>query len=173
MEKYDFVINKDLLEKVKNLAKKRSIPLSGLMREIFEKIVSIIEKKHIKEKRREKDYPIVCATHRVRVYLSKRLYNQLKLIHSNLNTFSMAVLVREILEEYFLGVETFGEEEFENKIERLKKKLDELRVRKAMVVKKNDGGKVVPPDIPRTPHPDQYFLLTFDSKFRLLEIKFL
>jgi len=85
----------------------------------------------------------------------------------------MAVLVREILEEYFLGIETFGEEEFENNIERLKKKLEELKRRKAVILKKKDGGKVMPPDIPRVPHPDQYFLLTFDSKFRLLEIKFL
>ena len=173
MEKYDFVINKALLEKIKNLAKKRSISISALIRKVFEKIVPIIEKKHLKEKRREKDYPIVCATHKVRVYIPKKLYNQLKIIHSNLNTFSMAVLVREILEEYFIGIETFGEEEFENKIERLKKKLDELKVKKAVILKKKEGGKVAPPDIPREPHPDQYFLLTFDSKFRLLEIKFL
>ncbi len=172
MKKYDFVINKTLLEKIKNLAKKRSISLSCLMREIFEKIIPILEKKHLKEKRREKEYPIVCAIHRVRVYLSKKLYNQLKLIHSHLNTFSMAVLVREILEEYFVGVETLGEKDFEDKIERLKKKLDELRKKKAVVVKK-DKGKVMPPNIRRHPNPDQYFLLTFDSKFRLLEIKFI
>jgi len=172
MEKYDFMLNKTLLDKIKNLAKKRSISLSCLMREIFEKIISILEKKHLKEKRREKDYPIVCATNRVRVYLSKKLYNQLKLIHSHLNTFSMAVLVREILEEYFMGIEIFGEEEFENKIEILKNKLEELKTRKALVVKK-DKGKVMPPDIRRHPQPDEYFLLTFDSKFRLIEIKFL
>jgi len=172
MEKYDFVINKSLLEKIKNLAKKRSLSLSFLMREIFKKIIPILEKKHLKEKRREKEYPIVCATNRVRVYLSKKLYNQLKLIHSHLNTFSMAVLVREILEEYFTGIEAFGEKEFEDKIERLKRKLNELRERKAVVVKK-DKGKVMPPDIRCHTHPDQYFLLTFDSKFRLLEIKFL
>ncbi|HOJ63589.1 MAG TPA: hypothetical protein PLE45_04110 [Spirochaetota bacterium] len=172
MKKFDFVLNKNLLDNIKNLAKKKSISLSALMREIFEKIIPILEKKHLKEKRREKDYPIVCATHRVRVYLTKKLYNQLKLIHSHLNTFSMAVLVREILEEYFLGIETFGEEEFKKKIEMLKNKLEELRVRKAVVVKK-DKGKVMPPDIRRAPHPDQYFMLTFDSKFRLLEIKFL
>ena len=172
MIKYDFVLNKVLLDKIKNLAKKRSLSLSFLMREIFEKVIPILEKKHLKEKRREKEYPIVCATHRVRVYLSKKLYNQLKLIHSHLNTFSMAVLVREILEEYFVGVETLGEKEFEDKIERLKKKLEELRGKKAVVVKK-DKGKVMPPDIPRTLHPDQYFMLTFDSKFRLVEIKFL
>ncbi|HOJ64050.1 MAG TPA: hypothetical protein PLE45_06480, partial [Spirochaetota bacterium] len=61
MEKYDFVINKTLLEKIKNLAKKRSLSLSCLMREIFEKIIPILDKKHLKEKRREKEYPIVCA----------------------------------------------------------------------------------------------------------------
>ncbi len=173
MEKYDFVINKTLLEKIKSLAKKRDISLSCLMRDIFEKLIPIFEKKHLKEKRREKDYPIVCATHRVRVYLPKKLYNQLKLIHSHLNTFSMAVLVREILEEYFMGIETFGEKEFENKIDIVKKKLEELRVKKAVVVKKKDGGKIVSPDIPRHPYTDQYFMLTFDSKFRLFEIKFL
>ncbi|HOJ64316.1 MAG TPA: hypothetical protein PLE45_07830 [Spirochaetota bacterium] len=172
MIKYDFVLNKLLLDKIKNLAKKRSLSLSCLIREIFEKIIPILEKKYLKEKRREKDYPIVCATDRVRVYLSKKLYNKLKLVHSNLNTFSMAVLVRETLEEYFMGIEIFGEEEFENKIERLKKKLEELRGRKA-VIEKKDNGKVIPPDIRHSPHPDQYFMLTFDSKFRLLEIRFL
>ena len=172
MKKFDFVLNKNLLDNIKNLAKKKSISLSALMREIFEKIIPILEKKHLKEKRREKEYPIVCATNRVRVYLSKKLYNQLKLIHSHLNTFSMAVLVREILEEYFTGIEAFGEKEFEDKIERLKRKLEDLRGRKAVIVKK-DRGKIVPPDIPREPHSDQYFLLTFDSKFRVLEIKFL
>ncbi|HOJ63519.1 MAG TPA: hypothetical protein PLE45_03760, partial [Spirochaetota bacterium] len=70
------------------------------------------------------------------------------------------------------GIEAFGEKEFEDKIERLKRKLEDLRGRKAVIVKK-DRGKIVPPDIPREPHSDQYFLLTFDSKFRVLEIKFL
>ncbi len=71
------------------------------------------------------------------------------------------------MEIYFAGIEVEGEEEFLKRIEEWEKEIERLRETKAVVV------KIGAPDIPVSDEPNDYFLLKFNVKFCLKEIKFL
>jgi len=167
MKEFDFVLNQSLFDKIKNLKDKKNKDLSVLVREIILLMIPILRKKHIYEKRREKDYKFINATHRIRIYIPEEVYNELKLVHDHINSFSIAILIRELLELYFAGIEVEGEEEFAKRIEEWEKEIESLRGAKAVVV------KIGSPDIPCSMEDNDYFLLKFNLKFCLKEIKFL
>ncbi|HPP05070.1 MAG TPA: hypothetical protein PK351_09645, partial [Spirochaetota bacterium] len=68
---------------------------------------------------------------------------------------------------YFAGIEVEGEEAFSKRIEKWQKEIETLREAKAVVVKIGSS------DIPVSDTTNDYFLLKFNSKFCLKEIKFL
>ncbi|HOJ63963.1 MAG TPA: hypothetical protein PLE45_06035 [Spirochaetota bacterium] len=84
-----------------------------------------------------------------------------------MNSFSIATLIRELLEIYFAGIETYAEEKFMKIIQKLKNEIEGLKKRKACVMK--ERGQ----DIPCSTYINDYFLLKFNSNFYLKEIKFL
>ncbi|HOL57336.1 MAG TPA: hypothetical protein PLD75_07235, partial [Spirochaetota bacterium] len=103
----------------------------------------------------------------IRIYIPEEVYNELKLVHDHINTFSIAILIRELLELYFTGIEIEGEQEFAKRMEEWQKEIESLREAKAVVV------KIGAPDIPVSDEHNDYFLLKFNVKFCLKEIKFL
>ncbi|HOJ63218.1 MAG TPA: hypothetical protein PLE45_02245 [Spirochaetota bacterium] len=167
MKEFDFMLNKDLFDKIKTLKEKTDKDLSTLIREIIILMLPVLRKKHIYEKRREKDYKFINANQKIRIYLPIEVYNELKLVHDQLNSFSIATLIRELLEIYFVWIEYQGEKEFMKSIELLKKEIEGFRKSKACIVKEGS------PDIPAPTSSDDYFLLKFISNFTLKEIKFL
>ena len=167
MQEFDFVVNEDLFKKIKNLKEKRGGYLSLIVRDIILLMLPVLKKKHLFEKRRDKDYRFINATHRIRIYIPEEIYNELKLVHDQLNSFSMAILVRELLEVYFAGIEIEGEEEFIKSIQKLEREIENLKASKSVVV------KIGSQDIPCSIDTNDYFLLKFSSKFCLKEIKFL
>ena len=167
MKEFDFVLNQNLFEKINNLKDKKDKDLSTLIREIIIFMLPILKRKHLFEKRRNKDYKFINATYRIRIYIPEEVYNELKLVHDHINSFSIAILIRELLEIYFAGIEVEGEEEFAKRIEEWQKEIESLRANKAVVV------KIGSPDIPVSDTTNDYFLLKFNLKFCLKEIKFL
>ncbi len=167
MKEFDFVLNQNLFEKINNLKDKKDKDLSTLIREIIIFMLPVLKRKHLFEKRRDKDYRFIGATHRIRIYIPEEVYNELKLVHDHINTFSIAILIRELLELYFAGIEVEGEEEFAKRMEEWQKEIESLREAKAVVV------KIGSPDIPVSNEHNDYFLLKFSSNFCLKEIKFL
>ncbi|HOJ63865.1 MAG TPA: hypothetical protein PLE45_05540, partial [Spirochaetota bacterium] len=105
---------------------------------------------------------------KIRVFLPEEVYNELKLVHDQLNSFSIATLIRELLEIYFIGIEIYGEEKFMKMIQKLKNEIEGLKIKKVCVVKEERAQ-----DIPCSIEPNDYFLLKFNSNFCLKEIKFL
>jgi len=167
MKEFDFVLNKSLFDKIKDLKDKKNKDLSVIVREIILFMIPVLRKKHLYEKRREKDYKFINATEKIRVLLPEEIYNELKLVHDQLNSFSIATLIRELLEVYFAGIQIYGEEKFMKMIQKLKNEIEELKERKACVVKE------MPQDIPCSIETNDYFLLKFNLNFCLKEIKFL
>ena len=167
MKEFDFVLNQNLFEKINNLKDKKDKDLSTLIREIIIFMLPVLKRKHLFEKRRDKDYKFINAIRRIRIYIPEEVYNELKLVHDHINSFSIAILIRELLEIYFAGIEVEGEEEFIKKMEEWEKGIERLREAKAVVV------KIGSPDIPVPDEHNDYFLLKFNVKFCLKEIKFL
>ena len=168
MKEFDFVLNKSLFERIKYLKEKENKNLSLIVREIILLMIPVLREKHIYEKRRKKDYKFINATEKIRVFLPEEVYNELKLVHDQLNSFSIATLIRELLEIYFIGIEIYGEEKFMKMIQKLKNEIEGLKIKKACVVKEERAQ-----DIPCSIEPNDYFLLKFNSNFCLKEIKFL
>ncbi|HOJ63246.1 MAG TPA: hypothetical protein PLE45_02390 [Spirochaetota bacterium] len=166
MKKFEFVLGKELLTKIENLAKERNSNISCIIRDIVFKMIPILERKHFKEKRREKDYPIVMAVKRVKIYLPEELYNELKVIHDHLNTFSIATLIREILMVYFYGLARFGEKEFEKKVKALEEKIEGIKKNRRSIRKNRE-------DIPTKFAKLYFYLFYHDENFCLQRIKFL
>ena len=168
MKEFDFVLNKSLFDKIKYLKEKKNKDLSVIVREIILLMIPVLRKKHLYEKRREKDYKFINATEKIRVFLPDEVYNELKLVHDQLNSFSIATLIRELLEVYFAGIQIYGEEKFMKMIQKLKNEIEGLKIRKACVVKEGRAQ-----DIPCSIEHNDYFLLKFNLNFCLKEIKFL
>ena len=171
MKEYEFVIGDNLYKKIKNLKEKKGESLSLVVRDIILLMLPFLKKKHLTEKRREKDYPSVNATCRIRIFLPKNVYNELKQVHDTLNTFSIAVLVREILKLYFQMIEKYGEEGFKKRLERVKNKIEDMRARKVKWYK--DKDERIHPDIPFYIDQELYYILFFGSDFCLKRIIFL
>ena len=167
MKEFDFVINQALFNKIENLKEKNNKNFSVIVREIILLMLPILRKKHLFEKRRKKDYKFINAIEKIRVFLPEEVYNELKLVHDQLNSFSIATLIRELLEIYFAGIETYGEEKFMKMIQEIKNEIEGLKARKACVVKERAR------DIPCSIETNDYFLLKFNLNFCLKEIKFL
>jgi len=166
MFEFEFVVNKDLYEKIKNLKNEKNKSISSIVRDILLKMLSFLTKKHIEEPIRKKDYPRINATKRIRAYLPEEVYNQLKMIHHQLNTFSMATLIREILEVYFEGIEEYGEEEFMNIIKKVSDEIESMRRNKVRV-------KKIGQDIPRPIAKLYRYLTYFSYDFSFTEFQFL
>ncbi|HOJ65319.1 MAG TPA: hypothetical protein PLE45_12965, partial [Spirochaetota bacterium] len=98
--------------------------------------------------------------------LPEEVYNQLKMIHHQLNTFSIATLIREILEVYFEGIEEYGEEEFMNIIKKVSDEIESMRRNKVRV-------KKIGQDIPRSVTKLYSYLMFFSQNFSLTEFQFL
>ena len=167
MKELDFVLNRVLFNKIENLKEKNNKNFSAIVREIILLMIPILRKKHIYEKRRKKDYKFINATEKIRVFLPDEVYNEFKLVHDQLNSFSIATLIRELLEVYFAGIETYGEEKFMKMVQEIKNEIEWLKREKACVVKE------CAQDIPCSTDSNDYFLLKFNSNFCLKEIKFL
>ncbi|HPP04183.1 MAG TPA: hypothetical protein PK351_05100 [Spirochaetota bacterium] len=166
MIEFEFVVNKDLYEKIKNLKNQKNKSISAIVRDILLKMAFFLTKKHIEEPIRKKDYPRINATKKIRTYLPKEIYNQLKMLHHQLNTFSMATLLREIMEVYFKGVEEYGEEEF---MEITKKVSEEIEMMRKNKVKVRKVGQ----DIPHSDSKLYSYLMYFAQNFSLTEFQFL
>ncbi|HOJ64640.1 MAG TPA: hypothetical protein PLE45_09490, partial [Spirochaetota bacterium] len=115
MLQFDFVIDDNLFNKIKILTEQNNKGFSEIIREVINTMLPFLKKKHLTEERRKRDYPCVNATKRVRVFFEERVYNELKQIHDTLNTFSIAVLIREILKLYFDLIEKYGFDGFEKR----------------------------------------------------------
>ncbi|HOL57852.1 MAG TPA: hypothetical protein PLD75_09885, partial [Spirochaetota bacterium] len=163
---FEFVVNKDLYEKIKNLKNQKNKNLSAIVRDIMLKMAFFLTKKHIEEPIRKKDYPRVNASKKIRTFLPEEVYNQLKMLHHQLNTFSMATLVREIMEVYFEGIEEYGEEKFMEIMKKVSEEIEMMRKNKVRVRK-------VGQDIPHSVAKLYSYLMFFSQNFYLTEFQFL
>jgi hypothetical protein len=88
--------------------------ISKLIVKVLTLLAPSIEEKHLKNEQMASQYEFVCgdkkaARKNVFVYMPDRLYRQLKLMHQDLNSYSMAQLLRLVLRKFLFLVNEFGE----------------------------------------------------------------
>ncbi|MBN1697245.1 MAG: hypothetical protein JW881_07010 [Spirochaetales bacterium] len=122
VHEFHFVITEKIKEKLQNL--KLFGPwrtLSGVIVGIMELVDPLIIKEHIWGRQRMSRYLPVSrhpdeSRKHVHVYFPEDVYRKIKLLHADLNFFSIAQLLRLLLELFLVMVEKYGNkviEEFE------------------------------------------------------------
>ena len=134
---FHFKINEKTLEKLKILARKLEMSLSKTIIFIFMSMHIFIERNHLMTKEKDSKYKIIAdfeeERYSVHSYIELEIYKKLKHIHQDLNFYSMAQILREVIERFLEGCEKYGIFEF---IKRLKK-INEIWEEKKIIHKKN------------------------------------
>ncbi len=101
IREFNFMIGKDLQDKIEDYCKIKNINRNKCLTIIFTIMIPLLKKEHFTGEERGNKYQVFTAVKRIHLYLDEKLYRELKLIHSNLDFFSMAAIVRFLMEEFF------------------------------------------------------------------------
>ncbi|HPP05456.1 MAG TPA: hypothetical protein PK351_11620 [Spirochaetota bacterium] len=110
-----FVVTSEMKEKLAKIAKKENISLSKLILYVLQKFSDRIKKRYCFGCEDENAYERINADAAIHFYIPKEEYRFVKKIHADLNFFSMAKLIRTILEIFIKEYERMGMIGFEKK----------------------------------------------------------
>ncbi|MBN2440620.1 MAG: hypothetical protein JXJ04_04725 [Spirochaetales bacterium] len=116
---FHFIIDREMKKKINSLDLfKKSKSLSGIMVRILQLLTPLIGKEHKWGKQRFSRYRAVCdnpeeVREAVHVYMPDELYRELKLLHQDLNFYSIAQLLRGLVTFFFGLVEIYKDEVFQ------------------------------------------------------------
>ncbi len=105
IREFNFMIGQELQEKIKNYCETKKISYNKCLTIIFTIMIPLLKKEHFTGEERGNKYQVFTAFKRIHLYLDEKLYRELKLIHSNLDFFSMAAIVRFLIEKFFERLE--------------------------------------------------------------------
>ena len=126
IREFNFVIGQELHDKIKDYSEKRNISYNNAVIIIFNIMIPLLKKEHFTGVERKNKYQRITAVKRVHLYLDIKIHREIKLIHSNLDFFSMAILVRFLIEEFFKRLEKNknNEEKVKKAMEKMKEKFN-------------------------------------------------
>ncbi|MBN2534819.1 MAG: hypothetical protein JXB88_18200 [Spirochaetales bacterium] len=113
---FHFKMDVEMKDKLKGLTLyKNAGNLSRLIIRILSMLIPFMEKKHLCREQKGSKYAFVhrdLAVEResTHVYMDDGLYRRLKLMHQDLNCYSMAQLLREFLEFFLIVVDLYGDD---------------------------------------------------------------
>ncbi len=121
IREFNFMIGKELNDKIEKYCKEKKISRNKCLVIIFTIMIPLLKKEHFTGEERGNKYQVFTAFKRIHLYIDEKIYRELKLVHSNLNFFSIAAIVRFLIEEFFKRlVESKGDER------EIKKEMDEI-----------------------------------------------
>ncbi len=101
IREFNFMIGKELNDKIENYCKIKNLSQNRCLTIIFNMMIPLLKKEHFTGEERGNKYQVFTAVKRIHLYLDEKLYREVKLLHSNLDFFSMASIVRFLIEEFF------------------------------------------------------------------------
>jgi len=101
IREFNFMIGQELHIKIENYRNENNISYNKAIFIIFNMMIPLLKKEHFTGNEKNSKYQLIKAVKRVHLYLEDEIYREIKLIHSNLNFYSMAILVRFLIEEFF------------------------------------------------------------------------
>ena len=114
--KFHIKLDDQMLNQIEDLPLFQEVQsFSGTIRRILELLCPQLESEHIDNVQRWSKYELInpdlsVERKNISVYMPYRLYKRLKLVHQNLDSYSIALLVRE-MDRGYLGLrEEFGDE---------------------------------------------------------------
>ena len=129
-KEFNFMIGGELNKKIETYSNKKGIDYNDVIIIIFNLMIPLLKKEHFTGVERKNKYERITAVKRVHLYLEEEIYREIKLIHSNLDFFSMAIVVRFLIEEFFKRLEKDkkDEDEIKKEMEKTKEKYNKTGV---------------------------------------------
>ncbi|MBN2545996.1 MAG: hypothetical protein JXB50_09370 [Spirochaetes bacterium] len=154
---FHFKLEISTIEKLKKVSNLKS--LSGKINYIIKSSYKFIEKSHYFEKEKESSYNRIKPSKNFHVYLHKEDYRRLKQIHQDLNYFSIAQILRTIINRFLFYYEKYGMKELINKINIIND-LISLKLKKEIYKNKQLYQK-------------KYYSISYNEKFSPIAFKLL
>ena len=105
---FHFIIDRKTHKRLMKLSNQTKMSISSTVIHIFEKMTPYLEKKHIKFCENTGEYSLISPSDNnrksIHVYLPVEYHRKLKLLHMDLNYYSMGKILREIIQEYLKGL---------------------------------------------------------------------
>jgi hypothetical protein len=156
---FHFVLTIQLKEYIINFASMNNMSLSETIVHIINTMKPFINKHYYKDmKCKIGKYDKIGADSDMHVYLEHNEYRYLKQVKTNLNIFSTALIIRWLLEEFFIGLIKYGIEDFLKMVTRYNQ-IHGLRTKKRWVTK-------------HMLYQQPFVQVVFNDKYQLLSIEF-
>ena len=109
MHDFHMVLPQDLYSKMKLFASQHFFSGSRAVCNIIDFMMPILDVYHFQQMiNRKFDYQRLNAFKDFHIYMDELIYVKLKMVHSHMQTFSMATLIRELLRQFFILYEKHG-----------------------------------------------------------------
>jgi len=111
---YHFVVTCEMKTRISDFAVSMDLSLSSTVIFILRKIQPVIDRYHYisPEKREDGEYRFINSGADLHVFMENGLYRKIKLIHSTMNFFSMAIIVRWMIDLFFELIDKYGKKKF-------------------------------------------------------------
>ena len=126
---FHFVLNNNLKSKLFILSKALKLSMSKTLMFILEKANPVAKKLHFLNSPENNKIEKINWNKHIHIYFTKgklMLYNELKCIHKDLNSYSIAVNLRYVLNVFIRGVELYGLDKFIIILDKSKNKMETI-----------------------------------------------
>jgi hypothetical protein len=128
---FHFITGEKMYSELNNLSGELNKSLSKTISFIFEKVFVLTERHHLMSEENQSMYFKVADDEEERLhihaYMKHSIYRKLKQIHQDLNTYSMAQIIRRVIEVFLKGCKNYGLKRFIEKIEKITETWDEKK----------------------------------------------
>jgi hypothetical protein len=122
---YHFKLNEDTKLELIKISEDMNLSLSATIVVLFEKFIPFIDKHHLNSKEKNSKYQFIGDSKEKRLsihcYMPENLYNRMKQLHHDLNYFSLAQVLRKMIDNFIAGCIKYG---INNLINNLNKIID-------------------------------------------------
>ena len=126
-----FKLDKESREKIEKLSKMNNKSISKTIVSFVEQLMPFIEKNHISFQDKKSRYQVINnkkeKRYSIHVYMTEEYYRKLKHIHHDLNIFSIAQIMRKLIEYYFKACGKYGVHNLLSGLENIKEKWNEKK----------------------------------------------
>jgi hypothetical protein len=120
---YHFVLNEKAYLKLIETAEMLGKSLSNTIVVLFENLSACVEENHFEAREKNSRYKIISdpdeKRFHVHSYIPEKMYRKIKQLHHDLNYFSLAQVLRELIDKFLAGCLKYGVKKFINLLENI------------------------------------------------------
>ena len=173
---YHLIACEKMYNDIEKIAKEIEMSLSGTIQMIYRSLIPFFEKNHIMAREWDCQYELIGKKDEKRlhihIYMQHDLYRKLKLVHQDLNTYSLAQILRKMMHYFIRGYNKYGFTKFMEKLNNIKeiwKSMKAKFMKENKIFKKPNKNKSSRFTFINTTYTDHYCPYIFQFIDRLLQ----